>query len=62
MPYRRCIFSIKDASFFGGAISFEIIYMVQFGLLIKIKYWFNGNEWKGIMKGDNSNGEAEVYL
>ena len=52
MSYRKGIFSLKDITFhdfslrdasFHGEISFEMV-MVQFGPLIKIKYWSNGHE------------------
>ena len=52
--------SLGDASFHGD-ISFEMV-MVQFGSLIKIKSWSNGHEWRGIMKDDNLNEGAQVYL
>ena len=71
MPYRKYIFSLKDITFHGdmslryasfhGDISFEMV-MVHFEPLIKIKSWSNGQEWRGIMKDDNSNEEAQVCL
>ena len=53
MPYRKCIFLLKDITFhdnislrdasFNGDISFEMV-MVQFGPLIKTKSRSNGRE------------------
>lgn len=52
--------SFEDA-FFHSGISFEMT-MVLFGPLIKIKFKFNGHEWRGIKKNDNSNGVLLAYL
>ena len=52
--------SLEDASFHGD-ISFEMM-MVQFGPLIIIKSRSNGHERRSIMKDDNPNEGAQVYL
>ena len=71
MSYRKCILLLNDITFHGnislrdasfhGDISFEMA-MLQFGLLINIKYRSNDHEWRGIMKDDNPNEGAQVYL
>ena len=55
MSYKIGTFSLNDA-FSHCAISFEIM-MAQFGLLIKIKSYYNSYEWKDIIKDDNPNRE-----
>ena len=71
MPYKKCIFSLKNITFysdislrhisFHDGISFEMM-MIQFGPLIKIKSWSNDHEWNGIVKDDNLNEGAQVCV
>lgn len=41
--------------------SFEMV-IAQFESLINIKIWSNGHKRRGIIKYDNPNREAQVYL
>ena len=71
MSCRKCIFLLNDITFHGnislrdasfhGDISFEMV-MVQFGPLIKIKSRSNDHKRRGVMKDDNPNEGAQVYL